>query len=199
MILRAASDYYVILPSCVHSYFIMRASPQLSQYMHVRGPVLSPADSHLHAGHSPLRGFQMLVDVALESPTSALSNAVSTSSGKPCSDEGLECKSELESATLMTRPLMHHRRYLGVAASLEACQLLAESCGHAITSVTYHLQSGSGGAWRGTCYGIVDGTWLPVAVREGQALADSARRSASQAVQGAAAIPNGWVNDVVHA
>ena len=83
----------------------MRTSVQLHVHM-LRGRVirLAGASSLLHAGHSPLRDFQTVVDAALESPASASSNAVATSFWKPCSDEWLECKSELESARLITRP-----------------------------------------------------------------------------------------------
>ena len=48
--------------------------------------------------YTPLRGFQAVVDTALESSVEALSNAVSTSAWKPRSDEWLAFKSELEAA-----------------------------------------------------------------------------------------------------
>ena len=52
----------------------------------VRGPVLISADSRslLNANHSPLCSFQAHLDAALESSTSALSNAVSTSIWELC-------------------------------------------------------------------------------------------------------------------
>ena len=59
----------------------------------------------MHANHSPLSGFLALVDAALESPASALSNAVSMTVWKPRSEEWLACKSELESARLLGGPL----------------------------------------------------------------------------------------------
>ena len=51
---------------------------------HVRGRDTSLADScsPSDANHSPLSGFQALVDAALESAASALSNAVSTRIGE---------------------------------------------------------------------------------------------------------------------
>ena len=52
--------------------------------------------SFLNANHSPLRGFQVLVDTVLESPASALSNAVSTTipSRAMASGSGV-CRNEL--------------------------------------------------------------------------------------------------------
>jgi hypothetical protein len=88
-------------------------------------------------------------------------------------------------------------KFMGQASTLTGCQQLADNSTLAVTSVTFHLPSGTGGSWRGTCYAIIDGTWLPVPVVEGQALADSARRRVPKLTQGAAGVPNGWVSDVV--
>ena len=74
---------------------------------HLKGRVMSVADSSslLYADHSPVCSFQASVDTALERADAGLSNAASTSIWKPCSDDRLACKSELESASLITRPL----------------------------------------------------------------------------------------------
>ena len=73
-------------------------------------------------------------------------------------------------------------KYLGVLPSLTGCIKAAERYKLPVTSVTYHLPKEEGSEpnpWQGTCYAIVDGTWLPVRVRPGQAGADSARRAMS--------------------
>ena len=72
-------------------------------------------------------------------------------------------------------------QFLGLQPSLAACQRAAERMPppHRVTAVTFHLPSAQQrrpGSWDGTCYGVVDGTWLPVRNGEGQVLADSARR-----------------------
>ena len=59
----------------------------------------------MDVNHLLLCEFQAPVDMALESSAFALSDAVSTSIWKPCSDEWLACKSELESAILITHAL----------------------------------------------------------------------------------------------
>ena len=66
----------------------------------LRGLQLNLADSSglPHASHSPLPRFRALVDTALESPASALSNAVSTSTWKPGNAEWLRSKDPLESS-----------------------------------------------------------------------------------------------------
>ena len=86
----------------------------------VRGPVLSLAASisRVHANHSPLRGFWMLVDMAfertdadlsntvsLERTDAELSNTVSTTAWKQHSDEYFACKRKLKSAGLRSGPL----------------------------------------------------------------------------------------------
>ena len=70
------------------------------------GCEVNHADSraHLHANHSPLCGFQALVDTALESSASALSIAMTKSIRELRSGEWLVCKSELESAGVSTGP-----------------------------------------------------------------------------------------------
>ena len=66
----------------------------------ISGPVLIPADSSslLHANYLPLLSSQMLADTALKRAEAELSNAASTSAGKPHSGERLTFKGELESA-----------------------------------------------------------------------------------------------------
>ena len=49
-----------------------------SHSFHIRGPQITPADSSsfFSANHSPLSGFQALVDAALENLASLLFNAL---------------------------------------------------------------------------------------------------------------------------
>ena len=70
------------------------ANPSLTR---TKGSSTKLADSSalLHAGNSPPRGFLALVDAALESSASGLSNAVSTSIWELHSDDWSVCKSEL--------------------------------------------------------------------------------------------------------
>lgn len=89
-------------------------------------------------------------------------------------------------------------KYLGTAPTLSACTALAEAYAPArVSSVTLHLPA-TPGPWASTCYGIVDGTWLPSPVRPGQAAADSARRPADSALsKGAPQVPGGWANEAL--
>ena len=59
---------------------------------------IAESSSRMHADHSPLRSYQILVDTALEGAKTELSNAVSTSAWKPPSGVWLAFKSQLESA-----------------------------------------------------------------------------------------------------
>ena len=83
------------------------APPSVAVLQSLYGSVLIPADSSslFNPNHSPLCGCQALVDTALESPASALPNAVTTSTWKLHSGEWVAFKSELESEGLSTRPL----------------------------------------------------------------------------------------------
>ena len=85
--------------------------------------------------------------------------------------------------------------YLGETASLEACTRLGEAR-RAVSSVTWHGGDSTGGPWAHTCYGIVDGTWQPVKVEDGQAHADSARqKTGARALGPAPELTTPWVND----
>ena len=73
----------------------------------LRGPHIDHADasSLLHADHSPLCNYPMLIDTGLERAEAELSNAVSTSAWKLVGGVWLAFKSELESTGLSTGPL----------------------------------------------------------------------------------------------
>ncbi|KAL1515316.1 hypothetical protein AB1Y20_001947 [Prymnesium parvum] len=89
-------------------------------------------------------------------------------------------------------------KYLGARRSLEDCIAAAESYRLTVTSVTFHLRpkgAASANPWAGTCYGIVDGTWLPVQVRAGQAEADSARRSSIVSPTRRELVPDGQISE----
>ena len=87
-------------------YFLIRQTrgqPLSSKHRQLHAQLISKWSAYtscslsslLHAGHSPPRGFQTVVDAALESPASALSNAISTSIWKPRGGEWPACNSEL--------------------------------------------------------------------------------------------------------
>jgi len=72
--------------------------------------------------------------------------------------------------------------YLGTFATIAECRRAGERhTAQRVDSITFHdhpdPQAGRKGAWDGTCYGTVDGTWRPMPVRPGQAVAHSARRA----------------------
>ena len=46
-----------------------------------------------------------------------------------------------------------------------------------------------------TCYAIIDGTWQPVPVEEGQAEATSARRTGGNLLGPAPEIATAWISD----
>jgi hypothetical protein len=62
------------------------------------GQQLSTAESLSHASHSPLRGFQAVVDTALERTEAVLSNPASTATWKPHNGDCVAKKSALKSA-----------------------------------------------------------------------------------------------------
>ena len=80
-------------------------------YCPSRGPEISAADSSslMHADNSPLRGFGMVIDTALERAEAELSsNAVSTTIWELRGGEWSAWNSELESARVSCRPLSNH-------------------------------------------------------------------------------------------
>ena len=86
-------------------------------------------------------------------------------------------------------------RFIGNTDSLDACTKLAEARLQRVTSVTWHRHEKGGGPWSRTCYGIIDGTWQPVAVEPGQAAADSARLIGPRPLGPAPELATPWVSD----
>ena len=96
-------------------------------------------------------------------------------------------------------------KYIGQMASLSACIRAAEGDvgGVRATSVTWHNthdpRTGRDMTvgWAGSCFAVVDGSWMPVPVKGNEAMADSARRSGLQPLPPVAveAFADGWVAD----
>ena len=90
-------------------------------------------------------------------------------------------------------------KYLGRTRTLEECTASADKRG-GMGSVTWHRLPAGGREprpheWAGTCFGIIDGTWQPVAVEQGQAEADSARSKGGKPLGPAPEMETEWMTE----
>ena len=110
----------------------------------ISGSAQSPAhaSSLLRANYSPMRGFVMLVDPALERAETELSNAVSTATWKPRNGEWLTFKSELESTGQYWALYVHTRRCHVRGVCVCVCALhLTPARYLTLCALSYPLQS----------------------------------------------------------